>query len=109
MTYDESERVERCIHGITFMANASEMRRVMAAVIASDEWRQWSWRDDLIKSHGAGEYHRGAMEDMLAPRVVGDPSRKPAGLHWVCIEAASWFQKLSAVTMREVEAMEAER
>lgn len=99
MTYDESERIERNIHGVTFMANAGEMRRVMVAVIASAEWAQWAWRDDLIKSHGAGHYHASTM----------DSNRDKAGLHWICREAAEWFQRLAAVTLREVEAMEAER
>ncbi len=109
MTYDESERVERNIHGVTFMANAGEMRRVMTAVIASSEWAQWAWRDDLIKSSGAGEYHASAMEATREPQVAGNPWRSPAGIHWICKEAAEWFQRLAAVTLREVEAMEAER
>jgi len=106
VTYDESGRVERNWHGITFMANATENRRVAARVIASEEWRQWAWRDDLLKSHGAGEYHATEMRDF-------DPCKPPnyprAGLHWICKEAAEWFQRLVALTLREVEAMEAER
>lgn len=109
MTYDESERIERNWHGITFTANATENRRVAARVITSEEWRQWCWRDDLVKSHGAGEYHKAATDDMRYPMAVGDPSRKPAGLHWICREAAEWFQKLVALTLREVEAMEGDR
>ena len=105
MTYDESERVERNFHGITFLANATENRRVAARVIASEEWRQWAWRDDLLKSHGAGEYHASTEKDV--PITHG--GRPRAGLHWICKEAAEWFQRLVALTLREVEAMEAER
>ena len=101
MVYDESERVERNWHGITFMANATENRRIAARVIASEEWRQWAWRDDLLKSHGAGEYH--------ASTENASGGMPMAGLHWVCKEAAEWFQRLVARTLREVEAMEADR
>jgi hypothetical protein len=107
VTYDESERTERNFHGITFLANATENRRVAAAVVASQEWREWAWRDDLIKSRGAGEWQAGEMRTS-DPRMPSSYYPK-AGLHWICKEAAEWFQKLVALTLREVEAMEADR
>ena len=101
MSYDDGdERVERNMHGITYRANASENRRVVSRVVASPEWLQWAWRDDLVKCVGAGEYHASAMEDRCNSK---------AGLHWICREANEWFQKLAELTVQEIEAMEADR
>lgn len=53
MTYDEGERVERTMFSVPVLCTSAEARRIVLAVVATAAWREWSWRDDLLKGSGA--------------------------------------------------------
>lgn len=48
MTYDQ-ERTERCLFSLFFRATDAEFREVYMAVMQTDDYREWDWRNEAIK------------------------------------------------------------
>lgn len=47
MTYD---RTERCLFSLFFRATDAEFREVYTAVMQTDDYREWDWRNEAIKA-----------------------------------------------------------
>lgn len=94
MAYDDdNERIERMMFGVPYKATTAEARRVFAEVVESPAWHGFNWRDDLLKSHGAGAVHTGLA----------------GGLPAIARESASAYLQCVRNTIKAIEAMEADR
>jgi hypothetical protein len=105
MVYDEgqNELTERMLFGLPYRATCAEARRVYLQVIGSTPWREWSWRDDLLKSPAIAVY-----ED--AAQTANQSAAQPvATVQWITREATDLYRDVARVTAKAIEEMEADR